>query len=229
MQAQRERVNDMIRISPVRVIGPNEEQYGVLDTYEAKQLAREAGLDLVEISPHTRPPVCRIMDYGKFKYQQSKKQRKARSNQSKCELKEIRMGRSMRIDSHDIEMRVNQARNFLVDGHKVQFIQPFQGREMRHKELGFERMKGIIKSLEGVAKVEMDPRFNGRRLIMILGPDRVKVKAIKANEERIRLEKERAEAAEKEAADAAKTDAQPELVEEPADATSDAVPAADES
>ncbi len=97
MQIQKERVNDMIRISPVRVIGPNEEAYGVLDTIEAKRMAREAGLDLVEVSPHSRPPVCRIMDYGKYKYDQSKKQRKQRAGSSKSELKEVRLGRSMRI------------------------------------------------------------------------------------------------------------------------------------
>lgn len=168
----------MIRISPVRVIGPDNEAYGVLETIEAKRLAREAGLDLVEVSPHSRPPVCRIMDYGKYKYEQSKKQRKQRAGSTKNELKEVRLGRSMRIDPHDVEMRVNQARAFLLEGNKVQFIQPFQGREMQHRESGFARMKEIEEALSDIAKVEFPPRFNGRRLIMIVAPDRVKLKTI---------------------------------------------------
>jgi len=208
MQIQKERVNEMIRISPVRVIGPNEEAYGVLDTIEAKRLAREAGLDLVEVSPHSRPPVCRIMDYGKYKYDQSKKQRKQRAGSSKSELKEVRLGRSMRIDTHDVEMRVNQARNFLLEGHKVQFIQPFQGREMQHKQLGFIRMKEIETALEDIAKVEFPARFNGRRLIMIVAPNRVKLKAIA--QAKIQKEREAENAAKKAEAEAAAAEAEAE-------------------
>ncbi len=193
MRVQRERVNDMIRITPVRVIGPNDEPYGVMETIEAKKMARDAGLDLVEVSPHSRPPVCRIMDFGKYKYQQSKKKRKQRAGATKNELKEVRLGRSMRIDTHDIEMRVNQARQFLMDGQKVQFIQPFQGREMQHKQLGFERMKGIEESLSDIAKVEFPARFNGRRLIMIVAPDRAKISAIMMVRKQKEREKEIAE------------------------------------
>jgi len=184
MAVRRVRVNDMIRISPVRVIGPNEEQYGVVETMEAKRIAQEAGLDLVEISPESRPPVCRIMDYGRFKYLQSKKDKKKSQGGAKTELKEVRLGRSMRIDPHDIEMRVNQARGFLLEGHKVQFVQPFQGREMQHKQLGFERMRDIEKTLGDIGKVEMTPRFNGRRMIMIVAPDRVKISAIQREKAR---------------------------------------------
>ena len=202
MQVQKERVNDMIRISPVRVIGPDSEAYGVLDTIEAKRLAREAGLDLVEISPHSRPPVCRIMDYGKYKYEQSKKERKQRAGSTKNELKEIRLGRSMRIDPHDIEMRVNQARAFLLEGNKVQFIQPFQGREMQHKESGFVRMKEIADALSDIAKVEFPARFNGRRLIMIVSPDRVKLKTIAQVELQKKREAENAAKKAKEEAEA---------------------------
>ncbi len=214
MQIQKERVNDMIRISPVRVIGPNEEAFGVLDTIEAKRMAREAGLDLVEVSPHSRPPVCRIMDYGKYKYDQSKKQRKQRAGSSKSELKEVRLGRSMRIDVHDVEMRINQARNFLLDGHKVQFIQPFQGREMQHKQLGFERMKKIEKALEDIAKVEFPSRFNGRRLIMIVAPDRAKLKGIA--QVKLQREREAENAAKKIAAEAEAAGEAPAGVEETA-------------
>ncbi len=200
MQVKRERVNDMIRISPLRVIGPDNEQYGVIDLTEAKQLARDAGLDLVEISATSRPPVCKIMDYGKFKYQQSKKERKAKAGSSKTELKEIRLGRSMRIDPHDIGIRVNQARNFLLDGNKVQFVQPFKGREMQHRERGFERMKGIEESLADIGKVEAPARFNGRRMIMIVAPDKARIKAIKQAEAK---EKEAEEAKRKKEDEAA--------------------------
>jgi len=182
MKVRRERVNDMIRISPVRCIGPDNEQYGVIELDEAKRMAREAGLDLVEVSAGSRPPVCRIMDFGKYKYQQSKKEHKAKSGSKKTELKEVRLGRSMRIDPHDVQMRVNQARNFLLSGNKVQFIQPFQGREMQHKQAGFERMKGIEDELADIAKVEMNPRFNGRRMIMIMAPDKVKIQSKKSDD-----------------------------------------------
>lgn len=179
MAVRRVRVNDMIRISPVRVIGPNEEQYGVIETMEAKRLAQEVGLDLVEISPDSRPPVCRIMDYGRYKYLQSKKDKKKSQGGAKTELKEVRLGRSMRIDPHDIEMRVKQARGFLLDGNKVQFVQPFQGREMQHKQLGFDRMREIERALGDIGKIEMTPRFNGRRMIMIVAPDRAKIGSMK--------------------------------------------------
>jgi len=144
------------------------------------------------------------MDFGKYKYQQSKKKRKQRAGSSKSELKEVRLGRSMRIDAHDIEMRVNQARQFLMDGNKVQFIQPFQGREMQHKQLGFERMKEIEEALIDIAKVEFPARFNGRRLIMIVAPDRAKISAImmvrKQKEREKEIAEEKAKAAEEEAA-----------------------------
>ncbi len=167
----------MIRISPVRVIGADNEQLGVIDVRDALRMAKEQGLDLVEVAPTSRPPVCKIMDYGRFKYEQAKKDQKAKSGSKKTELKEVRLGRSMRIDPHDLEMRVNQARQFLIEGHKVQFVQPFQGREMQHKERGYERMKEIAQKLEDVAKVEMVPKFAGRRMIMIVAPDRAKLKS----------------------------------------------------
>ncbi|MFW5652876.1 MAG: translation initiation factor IF-3 [Planctomycetota bacterium] len=182
MAVRRVRVNDMIRISPVRVIGPNDEQYGVIETAEAKGLAQDAGLDLVEVSPESRPPVCRIMDYGRYKYLQSKKDKKKSQGGAKTELKEVRLGKSMGIGQHDIEMRVNQARGFLLEGHKVQFVQPFKGREMQHKQLGFERMREIESALSDLAKVEMTPRFNGRRMLMIVAPDKAKIGTKKPKE-----------------------------------------------
>lgn len=184
MSVRRDRVNDMIRISPIRCIGPDNEQYGVIDLDEAKAMAREAGLDLVEVSPDSRPPVCRIMDYGKFKYQQSKKEHKAKTGSKKTEMKEIRLGRSLRIDPHDVQMRLNQVRGFLMDGHKVQIIQPFQGREMQHKQVGFDRMREIEAALADIAKVEVTPRFNGRRMVMIVAPDKARMQMSKRSEVR---------------------------------------------
>jgi translation initiation factor IF-3 len=167
----------MIRISPIRLIGAEGEQVGVVDTREAMQMAQEAGLDLVEIVPDTRPPVCKIMDYGKYKYEQSK--RKDNKTTGQQEIKEIRLGRSVKIDPHDVQIRVNQARRFLMQGHKVQITQRFRGREMGHKELGLERLAEIVEQLSDIAKVEMAPRWVMRQASIVLAPDKNKVEAIK--------------------------------------------------
>ena len=156
---------------------------GVVEIDEAKRLAREAELDLVEVSPSSTPPVVRIMDFGKYKYEQSKKDRANKAKSKGCELKEIRMGRSMKIDPHDIEIRLDQARRFLMEGHKVQIVQNFRGREMMHRQRGHDRMKDIIDSLSDVGKVETSPRFAGRRMTMIIAPDRAKIQRIKGQQE----------------------------------------------
>ncbi|MBL1218035.1 MAG: translation initiation factor IF-3 [Planctomycetes bacterium] len=217
MSVRRERVNDMIRISPVRCIGPDNEQYGVIELDEAKSLAREAGLDLVEISADSRPPVCRIMDYGKYKYQQSKKEHKAKSGSKRTEMKEIRLGRSLRIDPHDIQMRMNQVRAFLMDGHKVQIIQPFQGREMQHKQSGYERMREIEDTLADIGKVEMTPRFNGRRMVMIVAPDKAKIQAMKRADDAAAKASADKEKSENKAAEEAKAEAAAEEAQKPDD------------
>lgn len=167
----------MIRISPIRLIGAEGEQVGVVDTREAMQMAQEAGLDLVEIVPDTRPPVCKIMDYGKYKYEQSK--RKDNKTTGQQEIKEVRLGRSVKIDPHDVQIRVNQARRFLMQGHKVQITQRFRGREMVHKELGIERLAEIVDQLADIAKVEMAPRWVMRQASIVLAPDKNKVEAAK--------------------------------------------------
>lgn len=127
----------------------------------------------MEIAGDVRPPVCRIMDFGKFKYEKSKKDR---ANKSKtAELKEVRLGRSMKIDPHDIEIRLKQARKFLLEGHKVQIVQNFRGREMAHKDRGNVRMAEIVEKMDDIAKVELFPRMAGRRMTMVLAPDRQKI------------------------------------------------------
>jgi translation initiation factor IF-3 len=174
-------INDRIRAKQVRLIDQDENMIGVVDKSEGIRLAQEAGLDLVEVSPNSDPPVCRILDFGKYRYEQSKKERANRAKTKSVETKEVRLGRSMKIDPHDVQIRVNQARKFLLDGHKVLIVQNFRGREMMHKERGDERMQEIIKKLEDIAKVETPPKFAGRRQTMVLGPDKTKIKAYLAS------------------------------------------------
>ncbi len=160
---------------------------GVVDTIQALRRAYEAGLDLVEVASDSTPPVCRILDYGKYKYEQAKKDKATKAKSKTSELKEVRLGRSMKIDPHDIQIRLNQAKKFLLEGHKVQIVQNFRGREMMHKDRGFQRMKEIVEQMSELAKVEIPPRLAGRRLTMILSPDKVKVEQYKR-----KLEKDKA-------------------------------------
>jgi len=168
----------MIRLSPIRLIGPDGAQHGVVETHEALRMAQEAGLDLVEVVPDQRPPVCKIMDYGKYRYDLSKREGKSKS--AGAELKEIRLGRSVKIDPHDVQIRVDQARRFLMAGHKVQIIQRFRGREMAHKQLGEERLFQICQDLSDIAKIEMAPRAVGRSITILLSPEKSKIESVKA-------------------------------------------------
>lgn len=183
------RTNDRIRVPEVRLVGPAGEQVGVVRIEVALRLAQEADLDLVEVAPNSKPPVVKIMDYGKFKYEQSKKDQKSRSSSKQAELKEIRLGRSVKIDPHDVQIRVDQARRFLMEGHKVQITQRFRGREMMHKELGLERLSEIVEDLSDVSKVEIPPRWFGRAASIMLAPDKAKIDAVKR-----KMSKEEAEA-----------------------------------
>lgn len=168
----------MIRITPIRVIGPDNEQIGIIETHEALRIAAEAGMDLVEVSPDAHPPVCKIMDFGKHKYEQSKRQRKNRAASKGQELKEIRLGRSIKIDKHDIEIRINQARKFLLAGHKVQVNQRFRGREIVNQKLGLDNLNEVAKALVEIARVEMAPRFAGSTASILLAPDKAKITAL---------------------------------------------------
>lgn len=164
------RINDQIRLSPVRLIDENNEQVGVVETDEAMRRARDAGLDLVEVAPNSTPSVCRIMDYGKWKYAQRKKEQKAKAHAKQSELKGMRL--RPKIDDHDLGIKVNKARDFLEDGNKVQFTMLFRGREMAHQNLGYQQMRGICDTLADVAKIEAPPKMMGRRMTMVLSPDR---------------------------------------------------------
>lgn len=181
----------MIRITPIRVIGPDNEQIGVIETSQALRMADEAGLDLVEISPDARPPVCKIMDYGKFKYELSKKEQKSRAASKATEMKEVRLGRSVKIDSHDVGIRVEQARKFLMAGHKVLFAQRYKGREIHtNREFGLARLREIAEALSDVSKIETTARLLGKQATMIVAPDKVKIDAIKRKLAKEKAQKE---------------------------------------
>jgi translation initiation factor IF-3 len=161
------RVNEQIRISPIRLIGPNGEQVGVIPTSEAMGMARESGQDLVEVAPLEKPPVCKIMDYGKFKFQQKQKQKeKTKTHQQK--LKEIRL--RPKTDIHDIETKINQARKFLEHHDKVLVYVMFKGREVQHTEEGKRILQSMKEKLLDIAKIEKEPSLEGKRMSMMLAP-----------------------------------------------------------
>ncbi len=170
---------------------------GVVETPEALRMADQAGLDLVEISPDARPPVCKIMDYGKFKYEQSQKERANRAASKSTEMKEVRLGRSVKIDPHDVQIRVDQTRRFLMANHKVMLTQKFRGREIAHKQIGLDRLKDIVNQLQDISKLEQTPRFFGKQASIILAPDKIKIETIKR---RIAKEKAQKEGISEEAA-----------------------------
>jgi len=169
------RVNERIRVPQVRVIGDDGQQVGVLPVREALALAQSKGLDLVEVSPTARPPVCRIMDYGKFKYEQNLRARKAKKKQHHTHLKEIKM--RPKIDDHDYGFKMRHAREFLAERDKVKFTITFRGREMAHTEIGHELMKKILAELTDVALVESPPRQEGRSINAVVMPKAQKIAA----------------------------------------------------
>jgi translation initiation factor IF-3 len=158
------RCNEQIRISPVRLIDQENTQIGIVPTEEALRRARLAGLDLVEVAPTERPPVCRIMDYGRFKYSQKRKKQKHREQK----LKEIRLHPD--TGEHDRTIKVQQAAGFLEKGDKVQFTMIFRGRERFHREIGLEMFNQLIEQFGEQVRVERPPRSEGQRMVMILAP-----------------------------------------------------------
>ena len=165
---QEARVNERIRVPQVRVIGDDGEQIGIITTREALLMAQAKGLDLVEVAATSRPPVCRIMDYGKFKYEQNLRARKARKNQHQMQLKEVKM--RPKIEDHDYNFKLKHARTFLDERDKVKFTVTFRGREMAHQELGYKIIEAIMTDLADVAVVETPPRTEGRTLSMVMAP-----------------------------------------------------------
>jgi translation initiation factor IF-3 len=162
-----QRVNEQIRITPVRLIGVNGDQLGVVPTAQALEMAREAQLDLVEVAATERPPVCKIMDFGKFKFLQKQKQKdKTKSHQQK--LKEIRV--RPKTDEHDVETKINQARRFLEHKDKVLVYVVFKGRELQHIDEGRRIMAAILEKLGDLAKIEKNPSMEGKRMTAMLAP-----------------------------------------------------------
>jgi len=162
------RVNENIRAKEVQVIGPDGKNLGVMRTLDAINLARSMGLDLVEVSPNSNPPVAKIMDYGKFLYEQKKKLKEMKKNQKSIETKEIQL--SPTIDKHDLEVKIKKAREFLEDGNKVRFRLIFRGRQIVHPEIAKNVLENVINKLSDIADVEQSPKDEGRFLIMILRP-----------------------------------------------------------
>jgi translation initiation factor IF-3 len=166
------RINRKIRAPQVRLIGVAGEQIGVVAIDEALRLAEQAGLDLVEIAPTAQPPVCRILDYGKFKYQQHKKESEAKKKSTVTTVKELRLG--YRTDTGDITRQIAKAREFLEEGDRVKFLLRFRGREMAYQNLGREKLLGVCDALKDCAVAEGTPRMEGRMMGILLAPAKKK-------------------------------------------------------
>jgi translation initiation factor IF-3 len=162
------RINEEIRVPQVQLVDQEGQNRGIVDIDAARRLAEEAGLDLVEISPNSRPPVVKILDYGKYKFQAQKKAAEARKKQKTVEVKEIKMRPN--IDTHDYDVKMKAARRFLDEGDKVKMTLRFRGREMAHQELGLQLLFRVRDELNAMAKVEAEPKLEGRQMIMILAP-----------------------------------------------------------
>ena len=160
------RINESIRARELRVIGQNGEQLGIVSRAEALKLAEEAGVDLVEISPNTDPPVAKVVDWGKYQYQKMKEQQKNRKNSKQAELKQMRFG--LKIGSGDLDIKLRKIRSFLEAGHKVRIQIFYRGREMAHKELGYELIDKIVALLDEDAILEQKPQMAGRNLSIVV-------------------------------------------------------------
>ncbi len=165
-------INEDIRAKEVRLVGPEGEQLGIMSTADALSFAYEKGVDLVLIAPQATPPVCRAMDYGKYRFESMKKEKEARKKQQIVKVKEIQL--SCRIDTHDFDTRVNQAKRFLSDGDKVRAVVRFKGREMAHQEIGREMLERFEQALTDIGTVDKKPSLDGRILSMIISPVKAK-------------------------------------------------------
>lgn len=161
-------MNRRIRVREVRVIGPDGTQLGILPTDEALRRSEDLGLDLVEVQPMARPPVCKIMDYGKFKYQQKRKASEAKKNQHLVEVKEVKF--RPKTDKHDFDVKVNRLRRFIGEGNKSKVTIMFRGREIVHPEIGQDVLRRVSEAVADVAVVEMSPRMEGRQMFMVVAP-----------------------------------------------------------
>ncbi len=161
-------VNEAIRAREVRLIGPNGDQIGVKSKQEALEMAQNANLDLVMVAPNAKPPVCRIMDFGKFRYEQQKKEKEARKKQKVINVKEIRL--SPTIEDHDFNTKLRNARKFLEKGDKVKVAIRFRGRAITHSQIGKDVLERLAKECEDIATVEAAPKMEGRSMFLVLAP-----------------------------------------------------------
>ncbi|MBB5791465.1 translation initiation factor IF-3 [Jiangella mangrovi] len=190
------RINDRIRVSEVRLVGPNGEQVGIVRIEDALRLAAEADLDLVEVAPGARPPVAKLMDYGKFKYESAMKERAARRNQSHVLIKEQKL--RPKIDKHDYETKKRNVERFLAEGDKVKVTIMFRGREQSRPELGFRLLQRLAEDVNELGFVESSPKQDGRNMIMVLGPHKKKADA-RAEKEAAKVERQQQRQADEEA------------------------------
>jgi len=174
-------VNQQIRISPVRIIDEDGEQLGIMEVHAARQIAEERGLDLVEVAPTARPPVCKIMDFGKYKYEQAKRDKEAKKKQHPVTVKEMKF--RPKIDDHDYEFKVAHVREFLEKGDKAKLTIMFRGREMMHQEFGLAILERVRDDLSDISGVEQEPKSEGRNMTMVLAPLRGAGRTKDASEE----------------------------------------------
>ena len=162
------RINEGIRVREVRVVSAEGEQLGIMTIQEALEAARSRDFDLVEVAPEASPPVCRIMDFGKYKYTQARRQKEARKKQTTISVKEVKMG--PKTEKHDFDFKVKHVRRFLEEGHKAKVTVRFKGREMAHTELGWKMLNKMVEAVSDIAVTENNPRMEGRMLHIMLSP-----------------------------------------------------------
>ena len=168
ISSKEQQINEEIRDKEIRVISNDGEQLGIMSAAEALKIAESKSLDLVKIAPAAKPPVCKIMDYGKFRFEKAKREKEARKNQKVVEIKEIRL--SLNIDTHDFDTKINHARKFIGSGDKVKVSIRFRGREMAHPELGLTIMNRCAEAMADCAAVEKPAKLEGRQMLMFLAP-----------------------------------------------------------
>ena len=168
IKEQKVRVNDQIRISPIRLIGGDGEQIGIVSIDEARERAENQGLDLVEVAPDARPPVVKLMDYGKYKYEAARAAREARKKQHNIQVKEVKFRPG--IEDHDYDFKTRHARRFLEEGNKVRLTMMFRGRQITHSDLGLLVLNRLKEDLGDIGKVESEPSFEGRVMFMVMAP-----------------------------------------------------------
>ncbi len=183
------RVNERIRISQVRVIGPDGAQLGVMSPPDALRIAREHGLDLVEVAPQTAPPVCRIMDFNKFRYEEQRREREAKRKHHVAKLKEVKF--KPRIEEHDYQVKLARIRKFLLRGDQVKLTMVYRGRELAHTELGRRILDRLVEDLKAISRVERMPALDGRFMTMVIGSDREKIKQVERQAARQKAQAER--------------------------------------